>query len=213
MRIHEIILIPGAGHIGTGSYERGRVHGNLAEVDLVAQYVNALAEELDNSRVRHRIMPTRKAPGLSHPEIAKMLAEASPNVVVLHCSIGWNDAKKTKAAHNISHLTFGEGAQTLAPELGHVIGHWGSLYVHGHKTGLPYADASDTDPLLRIPQTWGLRIEPFQINGPKAADYAQWLPKLGRDIGRFIAEWCLARKDGAVLIPSASPDPRVRTIV
>jgi hypothetical protein len=204
LRIHEVIIIPGAGHVGNGTYDRGRVMGSYAEVDLVDRYVATLIEELDNSSIRHRIAPTRKAPGLSLLQYAQQIPSHS---LVLHCTIGWNDSKTVKSPTNISCVSRNERADYVARGLSDVIGHWGALYAHGHRTGKPIPDNDDV--LMRI-ETPVMRLEPFQVNGAAVNEYAKWAPKLGRDIGRFVADYCQAKEHNASIRIQGFLQPRSR---
>lgn len=189
MRISEIVIVPGAGHLGPGTYSRGHALGMYAEVDLVDTYVQALVDELDGNRVRHRVLDTRTGPGV--PADVHLTA-VYPGSLVLVCGCGWNAAKKVKAAHNASAVTSTKAAAPLARDLAAVLGHWGGLYVFGHRTENA---AVASDPFF--PQDgFGIRLEPLQVNGPSVGDYGRWLGNLGRDIGRHLAEWLEGR--GAV---------------
>lgn len=191
MRVQEIILVPGAGNLGNGTYSRGHAVGVYAEVDLVDKYVRGLADELDNARVRHRIFDTRKAPGLTP---SQHMANVYPGNLVIHCGCGWNDAKKVKALHNISAVTHTPAAAVIARDMASVMGHWGSLYVFGHRTAQAVVDDHEFFPKDGL----GIHLEPIKINGPKMEEYGKWLDNLGRDLGRYLADFLMGRGDGAV---------------
>ncbi len=90
-------------------------------MDLVDRYSKALAEELDNSAIRHRVAPTRKAPGISREAFR---ASVFPNTLVIECRVGWNDAKKAKPMRNFSAVaTAGAVSERLARRLSDVIAH------------------------------------------------------------------------------------------
>ncbi len=187
-RIHEILLIPGAGHLGAGGYSRGHTIDAFAEVDLVDKYVAAMRDELDQSGIRTRVAPTRKAPGL---HIQDLYDSAQAFVLPVLCTIGWNLARNLSAAHNVSTVQYGpEVPARLAMGLADVLGHWGGLYVFGHRRGAPAPFNGR-----------GIVLEPFRINGPNVRDYAQRLDALGRDLGRHILDYCRARLDDAVVQP------------
>lgn len=190
-RIHEILIIPAAGHGGPGVYSRGHQIDALCEVDLVDQYVRSLIDELDQSSIRHRIISTRKPPGT--PE-ALRYETAGVAVLPVVCSIGWDNSHNKLSAANGSVIKFGldiPGALTAG--LADVVAHWGSLYVHGHRRSTPVGSE----------KVQGIVIEPFRINGPGALQYAARLDKLGRDIGRYLADYCVGKNTGtAIRAPS-----------
>lgn len=191
-RIHEIVIIPSAGHLGPGVYTRGHTVDAMAEVDLVDQYVRSLIDELDQSLVRHRVVPTRKGPGILPDRRYEGTSEA--NALPLLCSIGWDKSVNKSATTNASAVRFSPAVSSiLASGLVDVMAHWGALYVHGHKRSTPVQDEG----------VRGIVIEPFRINGPNAVQYAARLDKLGRDLGRFIADYCLGKNTGtAIRAPS-----------
>ncbi len=199
MRIHEILLIPGAGHAGPSVYNRGHVVDAYAEVDLVDLYARTIREELDNSLVRYRVVNTRKAPGTPFSERFK---EAYPHVLPLTLNIGWIDAKKMRSLYNVSTITAHKDVpQRLVAELADCMRHWGGLYVHGHRCAEP---SEQHEP--------GMTIAPFQINGPGSKDYAQRLDKLGRDIGRTIVDFCRLRSDDAAIKFNSGGFAKTRTL-
>ncbi len=185
MRIHEIILIPGAGHSGHGVYERGHQVAAYAEVDLVDVYARTIREELDNSLIRYRVVNTRKAPGTP---LTERHAAALPHCLPLDLRIGWSDAK-TPAVHNLSTISAHSTAPAaLVEQLADALRHWGGLYVHGHRCAEPVEQ-----------QAAGITVAPFQVNGRNASAYAEHLDKLGRDLGRVIVDFCRGRADDAAI--------------
>lgn len=191
-RIHEIVLIPSAGHLGPGVYTRGHTVDAMAEVDLVDQYVRSLVDELDQSSIRYRVVPTRKCPGIEPGRRYDSTAEAKSLPIL--CTIGWDKSVNKSADANRSAVRFsGSVPSALAYGLVETMAHWGSLYVHGHRQSTPVQDQS-------LP---GIVLEPFRINGPSAMQYAARLDKLGRDLGRFIVDYCLGKNTGtAIRAPS-----------
>lgn len=185
MRIHEFLLIPGAGHAGRGVYDRGHVTDALAEVDLVDKLVQTVREELDNSLIRHRLVNTRKAPGTP---LSERYAQVFPQSLAINFVIGM-DSKKVRSMGNMSIITgHPDVPSKLLTEITEVCRHWGGLYVHGHRV----AEAD-------VQEAPGITISPFQINGRNASDYAQHLPKLGRDLGRLFIDFCRGRGDDAAI--------------
>ncbi len=192
MNLHEFRLIPSAGHYGPGVFDRGGEHKNLAEVDLVDRYVLPLKDELEQEGIRFSISPTRKAPGISLEDRTNLLEHIMP----ITCAMGFSRATKIKPSYNISTIYYGEDApKRLYTLLSEVVGHWGALYVHGHKT----AGAQ--------PGGRGIRIEPFMINGPNVQEYARRLDRLGRDIGRAISDYCRQVGAGAFIAMTRGPAP------
>lgn len=190
-RIHEIVIIPAAGHGGPGVYSRGRTVDALAEVDLVDHYVRSLVDELDQSSIRYRVVQTRKAPGT--PELLRFDG-SDVSILPLVCSVGWDSSVNKLSAFNGSMVRFGlDMPGVLASGLVDTLAHWGSLYVHGHRRSTP----------LGTEGVRGIVLEPFRINGPNAMIYAAKLDKLGRDIGRFLADYCVMKNTGtAIRAPS-----------
>lgn len=196
MRIHEFILIPGAGHAGSGVYDRGHVTDALAEVDLVDRVVQTIIEELDNSLVRYRLVNTRKAPGTP---LSERYSLVFPHCLPIAFKIGM-DAKKVRAMSNVSMVWAHTSVPNkLASEIADVMRHWGSLYVHGHRT----ANIGEQE-------DQGITLSPFQINGRHAEEYARHLPKLGRDLGRMLVDFCRARQDDAAVKFTSNPPVRGR---
>ncbi len=191
-RIHEIIIIPSAGHLGPGVYTRGHSVPSMAEVDAVDQYVRSLVDELDQSSIRYRVVPTRTGPGIAPERRYDGASEA--NALPVLCSIGWDKSVNRSATTNISTIRFSPSVpMALAGGIADTMAHWGSLYVHGHRRSTPVQDESVT----------GIILEPFRLNGPSIDQYAAKLDKLGRDLGRFIADYCLGKNTGtAIRAPS-----------
>lgn len=194
--ITEIVIIPSAGNEGGGAFNMGHSSGNMAEVSLVDRYVASIVDELADGGLRHRVVNTRRAPGTALDRRFDSIFDYSLPIV---CAVGWNKATKIKQHYNATTIYGHESLpKKLMVELAEVIGHWGSLYVHGHKTATPI-----------VHEAKGIRIEPFCINGPNAIEYAAKMDKLGRDIGRFLVDFCRARRDAAVFsINNQAPSPR-----
>ena len=190
-RIHEILIIPAAGHGGPGVYSRGATIDTLAEVDIVDQYVRSLVDELDQSSIRHRVVPTRRAPGTPENSRFDLVQD---HILPIVCSVGWDPSKNKLSSANISTVRFGlDMPHAFAAGLVDAMAHWGSLYVHGHRRSTP----------LGAEGVRGIVLEPFRINGPSALQYAAKLDKLGRDLGRYIADYCFMKNTGtAIRAPS-----------
>lgn len=186
MRIHELILIPGAGHAGRGIYERGHQVDAYAEVDLVDLYARTIREELDNSLIRYRMVNTRKAPGTPHTQ---RFDDVFPHCLAVQLTVGWKASKKATPLHNCSTISAHPSTPgRLVEQLADCLRHWGGLYVHGHRCVEPATQ-----------EEFGMTIAPFQINGRHAGEYAKHLDKLGRDIGRVFVDFCRNRQDDAAI--------------
>lgn len=197
MNLHEFRIVPSAGHSGPGRYDRGSTHKNLSEVDLVDRYVSRLKDELEEERIRYTIAPTRAPPGIVEEQRTNTLDHVMPIV----CAVGYNPAPKLKLAANSSIVFYGADVpKRLYLLLSEVIGHWGSLYVHGHRAVAPQ------------PCERGLRLEPFLINGPSALEYAARLDRLGRDIGRALSDYCRQTSAGAVFAINLAPPQKVKAL-
>lgn len=197
MRIHDILIVPAAGYSSpSGAYTLGKAFGNLTEMDLVDKYVHALTDELDDAGIRWRSLPVRKPPGV--PEDKRHEGIFS-NTLVLHCCLGW----MTKCSKvNKSKLYFSKGSHHELPDLfSEAMAHWGQIYVsHGHQGGKPTID--EADPLLRIPESIGIRVEPFMLNGPELDLYVVQLQRLGRDLGRTLSDYMIHKSSSVRARPS-----------
>lgn len=189
MRIHRVLIVPTAGHLGAGLYDRGRVVPSMAEVDVVAGYMPALLDELDVEHVRFHTLPNYASPGLTAAERIEGI-ESNDLVVHLRAGIVPDDSKATR---NHSIVSYGgcspAQSKALAERVTDYLYEWGQCIVFGHVCKTPIKAKSDpyADPSSR--NAIGITIEPFAINGPDAGLYASRLDKLGRDLGMAIADF------------------------
>lgn len=198
MNLHEFRIVPSAGHFGPGDYRRGHEHKNLAEIDLVDRYVLPLKDELEQEGIRYTLAPTRSAPGVS----AEARTGTLEHILPFTCAMGVSRATKIKPAYNISVVYYSADVpKRLYLLMTEVVGHWGSLYVHGHKTAAP-----------ALREERGIMIEPFMINGPAATEYAARLDRLGRDIGRALSDYCRQTNAGAVFAVNLAPPQKTRVL-
>lgn len=192
MRIHEVLIAPAAGYLSAaGKYTLGLSVDNMTEVSIVDKYCRGITDALDDSGVRNRTLPVRKPPGIKEGERHHGIM---PNTLILHCRIGWCDKPPSKRPlYNKSRIFQGAGDYGELPELiSETMAHWGQIYViHGHQGCNPVV--CDEDPLLKVEGTAGLRLEPFILNGPAAEQYCGKLEELGRDLGRTIADFIIAK--------------------
>jgi hypothetical protein len=186
--IHEVLIIPGCGHTDdSGDWTPGHRHGPLHEVDIVDNYVAALCDELELSRVRYRVMETRRSPGIP---LSKRPEYLEPRQLVLHCRLSW-DENAPLMAPNGSTVSYSQPSSAkLARIVGESVGQWGKCYVHGHESRNP---RRVEDPLLSVPGTFALTVQPFALNGRGAVEYARRFRSLGTALGWSITEYLAGR--------------------
>lgn len=174
---------------------------SFTEVDAVDRYVRAMVDELDDCAIRTRVYK-RKGENML----------VLPGSLVLECRVGWFKGSAAKIpATNLSRVFYGNRESLyLAKQLAEAMGHWGELYGSHHRGANAVADDGE-DLLLKAEGAWGLRLEPFALNGPDALDYCKRLDNLGRDVGRVLTGYLMA-KDQARSRPSTldTLTPRVR---
>jgi hypothetical protein len=185
--VHSVLVVPGLGHLGDGLRDRGRSIGRYAELDVVEGYATTLVEELEESGVRVETLATHTKPGWPY---AKRATLVEANRLVLHLCAGFDDAPPE--SRNISRTFFGSPqAKDAAEEISESIAEWGQCFVYGHKTANP-SDKTE-DPVVKVPGTLGIRIEPFVLNGPNADEYMRRLPQLGVCIARAVSGYLFSR--------------------
>lgn len=185
--IHTVHIVPALGHSSSaGAYERGHSIGRLSQLDVIDGYYPTVLDELEASRIRTEVMPTRRPPGVRHDQRHVEVALGSC-VVELRC--GW--LGRTTKGGNCSRVLYGKGTPfALAESLQDAVAEWGRCYVYGHRGQAP---VEVDDPLLTRPGTVGFAVEPFALDGPDAGLYAVRLATLGRTIGRIIASFARER--------------------
>jgi hypothetical protein len=186
--IHEVYIVPALGYDGE-RYDRGHCIGTMSSLDVIDRYVAALYDELDTTGVRVRKAETRKKPGVPY---GQRHCGISPNTLVLHCDAGWSYAKHPPKVNRSRVLLGMPEASELGCLVGEAVVHWGKTYCCYFHAGItPIVDVDD--PVIAVAGTVGLRLEPFQLNGPDVGAYMVKLETLGRDIGRAIADYILTR--------------------
>lgn len=187
MRIHRVLIIPTAGHLGAGVYDRGRAVPSMAEVDVVAGYMPALIDELEIEHVRFHTLETHSSPGLTASE---RIERVEANDLVIHLRAGILP-DESKATRNHSIVTYGgcspAQAKALAERVTDYLYEWGQCVVFGHVCKTPVK--AKADPYIDTSRAIGITIEPFALNGPDAGQYAGRLDRLGRDLGMVIADF------------------------
>lgn len=187
-RVHSVLIVPGYGHSDSfGGYDRGQVVGRYCELDVVDGYLEPLCDELDSDGVRFEVMDTRSRPGVP---AGKRAAKIEGHRLVLHLCAGFD--KDPPQAKNLSRVFYrNTGSKDIAEEIAESVSEWGQCFVFGHRTANPSQQSED--PLLDVPNTLAVRIEPFILNGPDADEYMRRLPQLGICLARAVAGYLMTR--------------------
>lgn len=162
--------------------DRGEAHGYHSQADIVDAYGQRLNEELEYENVRIYPIDSRRAPARDG---AAKTADIPAGFVPVFLSCDWHKNPRTT---NSSTVEFsGAHLYRLADALCFALSEWGNCTVFGHRTMRPIA--VEGDPHF-------IRIKPFALNGPHAADYVKRLDKLGEDLGRAIGGYLKNRGEG-----------------
>lgn len=190
-RIHQVVIVPGVGWQGkAGGFNRGNAIPPFAEYDAIARVMPTLVDELEKDGIRFKVLPTHVHPGLSDEE---RIAAIEPLSLVVSLRLGWfTRITQREIDANLAQVFYGDGpSRQLADEVSDMLTEWGSCRVYSHRTGNPRQDPKDA--LLNVPECRGLRIQPFALNGPHAVEYGRFLPQLGTDLGRSLADYLRQR--------------------
>jgi N-acetylmuramoyl-L-alanine amidase len=196
--IDRVVIEPGHGAVDEeGNFDYGNMSGTLTEYDLVQAYAQTAAEELALSRCRVEILPTRHRPGLRP---SQRLSRVSAQCLLLSLHIGWNAKPR---AENASALLFSSPlSRTVAEHIQGGVERWGKITSPSHGQTVIREFGG---PMLSIPGTVALHVEPFALNGPNAMLYAQRMEQFGTALGRAVAELLEDRYPGAFVRPSRQP--------
>lgn len=186
MLIHRVTLIPAFGH--GAAQPRGNLYAGTCEKDIVDTYLKSLEDELDVENVRHWTMPTHVGTGMTLDERLDMI-EANDLVVILGC--GWDESEVATVSNRTTTSYAQKPSCKVAAELGTAIGQWGVCYRHGHKARTPVLRKN---PLMAVPDTYGVMLEPFELDGPGMREYTRRLDELGIVIARTIGD--IIRRQG-----------------
>ncbi len=160
---------------------QGRVNGVMSETEIVRRYVRAVSDELDHCAVRHRIGQDQR-----------------PWEFTLSLGLGWLLSKKEPLT-NRSRLWISDARSSpIGVLLAETLSHWGTTYI-----GLEHRSCK---PVARQDAVSHIHIEPFELNGLRAASYAQRLEELGRDIGRTLADYVVRQGSGGIIRAATSSD-------
>lgn len=194
--IHQVLIVKNYEHSGDdGRYTRGRAIAAFSEVDLIDSYFHSLVEELDTDNVRFSVLDVEKPPGI---KLGERWQRVEKTDLVLHLAGGWCDGKQN--AKNTTKVSYSHANSLgLAESLTEDIAQWGSCYVFGHRAAHP---RKSRDPLLSVPGSIAVSIEPYALNGP---DLQEYLGR-GRELGVIIAR-CISGylKERGFSIPARSP--------
>lgn len=189
--ISQVFIVPGMGFSDeNGSYDPGRAHRNIMEVDLIDEVTASLESELELENIRYQTLNTRKKPGFKLDERHK---EVPPSSLVIHIRGGFYDNGKNPAWFNGSAIFYGRSEDLkLAQVIADTMGDWGQCAVYGHKKSKPKLDQDDHLIAAKLSMPV-FRIEPFFINGPNVDDYWKRISLLGRDLGLCLSGWLKER--------------------
>jgi hypothetical protein len=193
MSIDRVVIDPGHGADGVG-FDFGNSMGVLCEWDILLSLAEELLEHLELSRVRTEILPVRKRPGIP---IADRHLHVPAGCLLLSLNLGWQAKTKRNCSALTSQL---DPSHPLIAELETAVSRWG-IVTHGDhaKTQL----LTSSEPLLTLPDSTAIRIEPFALNGPNSLLYAARIPALGKAIAQRVTEYVSLHHSRA-LIPLAT---------
>lgn len=179
MGIDRVVIVPAKGADGVG-FDFGNMCGVLTEYDIVTLLADYLAEFLELYRVRTSILPVRKRPGI--PPLERHLHIPDGSLAILF-GLGWQKTAKRNGSIIATQM---DPADPLIKDLDRVLTRWGIVTHADHSKTLLQAPA---DPILTLPQSLAIRIEPFALNGPNSSIYASRIEPLARALAQQIAEW------------------------
>jgi N-acetylmuramoyl-L-alanine amidase len=188
--INSIIIDPGHGYIPQMGYQRGHAVNWISESDIIDLYVPGIIEELELERLRYKVLPTRKHPGMTLEEKKKEIIESS---LVISCHVGLKENEPvngSRVLYNNAH------SKELAQKLSRVCHQWGKAvnWLHAN-LGIKRTSG----PLLDIFHATVVELEPFQIDFPDIRSYTEGLDRLGHQIGRLVAEYAKAESPNSSL--------------
>ena len=190
--INRVYLIPGGGHWGTGTYERGPSIGLFSELDVVDQYLPHIIDQLELAGIHYEVLNTRSTPGLNKEEM-KALYDAKSLVLWLSC--GWFHKTRVRNGSFVHFHATSKNSQKVAFELLDALQEWGTCSAFGHVKNAPKPSSDDF--LLGQNDSVCLKVEPFVLNGPNYEDYLRRLRPLGDEIGRFVSDLILTHNPSA----------------
>ncbi len=182
MHFNEVLLIPGCGHFGDESpYDSGHCHLNLHEIDVVREMARALDEALTHVKIRTRILPTLKKPGLTCLERFDFIQHHD---FVIHLKAGF---KKPHPTRNDTILFHGKDLDPfILKGLEENCREYGKLASFYHKQQRSMLDTSDK--YLTKSLCKGIRLEVFYLNGPDIDHYYALIPHLAKSFALTLEE-------------------------
>ncbi len=181
--IHEVLIAPGIGYCGTEDYDPGHMSGAVHEFSVLDSFVRDLCDHLDLGRIRHKVLPVMTSPGVPVAERASLF---EPNQLVVNLRLGWE--RRGTAVPNWSSVAYGGGTSVrFAKIVTDAVGQWGRCYVHGHQTRNPVKNKRE--PLLNAPETAGMLVTPYAINGRQAIEYGRRLRALAESLAWAFSEY------------------------
>lgn len=184
MHFNEVLVIPGCGHFnGEKPYDHGYASYNLVEVDVISYFSKLLKEALEHFKIRSRVLPTFKHPGLTSKERLDLIDKLD---FVVHVKAGFF---KTRGPHgkNETFLYYGKGIDHfMLKGFEENCREYGKLSSYYHKQQRATLDTEDLH--LTKSDVKGVRVELFHLNGPDIDSYFKLLPHLAKGFALTLEE-------------------------
>lgn len=193
MSIDRVVIDPGHGADGVG-FDYGNSVGILCEWDILLSLTEELVEHFELARIRTEVLPVKRRPGIP---LGARHEHVPPGCLLLSLQLGWQAKTKRNCSALTSQL---DPSHPLIAELETAVSRWG-IVTHGDHAKAQLLTSSE--PLLSLPQSTAIRIEPFSLNGPNALLYAARIPALGKAIAQRVSEY-LSLHHSRALIPLAT---------
>jgi hypothetical protein len=172
-----------------GMQDRGLTANMQNQADIVDLYGYRMNEELEYENVRTYYVDTRR---LGMETERKRLEAVPSGYVPVVLSLDWHAVPRQ---HNASVVEFSGDLYKVAARLCESLGDWGKNYVWGHRVSKPVALEMRPVPGHGMEGAF-IRIKPFALNGPHAAEYIKRVDKLGEELGRALGEFLRGRGQG-----------------
>lgn len=175
-----ILIAPSAGWVDdTGVWSSGARVGHMCESELSHKVAEELQEELDTARLRAATLPTVRHPGLSPIE---RLQRVEPGMVLI--GIAFPAGTPGKTAGRVHYGT--DASLPLAELMTEGLGMWGKAYCGGYEARRP---KRTVEPMLTVPDTLALVIEPFSLEQAGAETLATRARALAQSLSWGLQEF------------------------
>lgn len=175
MRINQVVVIPEYDVKHMGRYQR-----NYSEHDIIDRYVSTLCEFLDHDNISFKLSTKN--------------AVCDPNSLILFCRSGLSEERARRTNFSIiSHI--GSKSKKISDFAIETVSEWGKCYVDTQH--ITRGRQLDENPIEAFgsPDTMGIVIDPFILEGPNHDDYIKRLPKLGEMLALCVFEFMLSRQE------------------